>query len=72
MDKVKRFEWNSVIFVVLFLFVFLPQAQSADATATVPLTATAVAARPRQNALTRLHLNWQQWPCTGKTIKVRA
>jgi hypothetical protein len=42
MNKVKRLEWISVVFVVLFLFVSLPQSQGADATATVPLTATAV------------------------------
>lgn len=42
MDKVKRLEYISAIFVVLILFVSLPQAQSTDAIATVPLTATAL------------------------------
>jgi hypothetical protein len=42
MDKIKRLERISVIFVGLFLFVALPQSQSADGTATVPLTATTV------------------------------
>jgi hypothetical protein len=42
MSKIKKLEWISVIFVVLFLFVALPQSQSANETTTVPLTATTV------------------------------